>query len=76
MVDRAMTAAAKSDCRHAGCYGSLHANRAVLDDDAALARRTELSGGEQEEIGSRLAPLDLRRAEDVWIEKRQQARYR
>jgi beta-phosphoglucomutase-like phosphatase (HAD superfamily) len=56
-----MTAAAKSDNRHAGCDGSLHANRAVLDDDAALTRRTELSGGEQEEVGEQVCLARLAR---------------
>ena len=52
---------------------AVDADGAVLDDDAVLARRIELPGREQEEIGSRLAPLDLRGAEDVRIEERQQA---
>ena len=76
MVHWAMATAAKSDDGHAGGDGSLYANGAVFDDDAMLARRIELPGCEEEEIGSRLSPLDLRGAEDVRIEERQQAGYR
>jgi hypothetical protein len=76
MVDWAMTPAAKPDNRHAGRDGSLHADRAVFDHDAALARRVELPGCEEEEVGSGLAPRDLRGAEDVRIEERQQPGYR
>lgn len=71
-----MSAAAKPDNRHPGRNGSRDANGAVFDDDAMLARRIELPGREKEEIGSRLSPLDLRGAKDVWLEERQQAGYR
>jgi len=76
MVDCAMSAAAKPDDRHAGRDGRRDANGAVFDDDAVLARRIELPGCEEEEIGSRLSPFDLRGAEDVRLEERQQAGYR
>ena len=76
MIDRAMATAAKSDDRHAGGDGSRHANGAVFDYDALLARRIELPGREEEEIGSGLAARDLRGAEDVWLEERQQSGYR
>ena len=72
MVGGAMTATAKPDDRHAGRDCSRHTDRAVFNDDAMLARRIELPGCEQEEIGRRLPPFDLRGAEDVRIEERQQ----
>ena len=55
MVGRAMTAAAKPDDRHPGRDCGRDANGAVFDHDAVLARRIELAGCEQEEIGRRLA---------------------
>lgn len=76
MVGGTMSAAAKPDNRHPRRDGSGHANGAVFDHDALLARRIELPGREEEEIWSRLSPLDLRGAEDVWLEERQQAGYR
>ena len=71
-----MSAAAKSHDRHAGRDGGGDADGAVFYDDALLARRIELPGREQEEIGRRLSPLDLRGAEDVRFEERQQPGYR
>src|SRR5271169_4082424 len=71
-----MATAAKSDDRHAGRDGSLYADAAVFDDDAVLARRIELPGREQEKVGSGLASRDLRGAEDVGFEERQQPGYR
>ena len=76
MVGGAVPTAAKSDDRHAGRDGSLDADRAVFDHDAVLARRVELPGCEQEEVGSGLAPRNLRGAEDMRIEERQQPGYR
>ena len=76
MISGAVTPAAEPDDRHAGRGGSLDAHGAVFDHDAVLARRIELPCREQEEVGSRLSPLDLRGAEDVRIEERQQPRYR
>jgi hypothetical protein len=70
MVGRAMTTSAKSDDRHGGRDGGRDTDRAVFNHDAVLARRIELLGREEEEIGSRLPPLDLRGAEHVRIEER------
>ena len=70
MIGWAVTTAAKSNDWHAGRDGSLDADRAVFDHDAVLARRIELLGREEEEVGSRLPPLDLRGAEHVRIEER------
>ena len=70
MVGRTMTAAAKPDNRHAGRDGSRHTNGAVFDDDAVLARRLEVPGGEQKEVGGGLAARDLRGAKDMRIKER------
>ena len=48
------------------------AGDAVFDDDTRLGHRTELLCGEQKEIWGGLAACDLRGAEDVRIEERQQ----
>ena len=76
MVDWTMTPAAKSHDRHAGGDGRRHADSTVFDYDALLARRIELPGREQEEVGGGLTLGDLRGAEDVRIEERQQPGYR
>src|ERR1700730_9886830 len=76
MIGWAVTTPAKSDDRHDGRDRSLPAHRAVFHHDAVLARRIELPGCEQEEVGSGLAPVDLRGAEDVRIEERQRPGYR
>ena len=76
MICGAMTTATKSDDRHAGRDGGRDAHRTVFDHDAVLPRCVELPGGEKEEVGSGLPPLDLRSAKDVRMEERQQAGYR
>ena len=76
MTRGAVASAAEADHRHAGRHGSLDPDRAVLNDDAVLVQHIELPRCEQKKIGCRLAPLDLRGAEDVRIEKRQQTSHR
>ena len=76
MIGRAVPTAAKSDDRHTRRDCCCDADGAVLDDDAVLLRHTELPGCKQKEVGRGLALRDLRRAEDVRIEKRQQPGHR
>src|SRR6266550_4606723 len=68
-----MAAAAKADNRHLGGDRRLDAGSAVLDDDAALWRHAEPPRSEQEKVGGGLAGCDLDGAEDVRVEKAQQA---
>src|SRR5215467_14197533 len=72
MVGGTMTAAAKPDNRHAGRERGLHANGAVFNHNAALARGLKLLRGEQKKVGGGLSPRDLRGAEDMRIKERQQ----
>src|SRR5438105_7236903 len=76
MVGGTMTATAKPDDRHPGRDRRLHADGAVFDYEAALARHIEPPCREQEEVGRGLASRDLRGAENMRIEERQQPRHR
>src|SRR5215475_5356452 len=60
-----MAAAEKAEHSHAGSDGPGDPGHAVLDDDAVLRHRLHLLGGEQEEVGRRLAALDLGRRENM-----------
>ena len=67
-----MAAAAKADDRNLGGDGCLDAGDAVLDHGAIAGPGTELLRREEEQIGGRLTESDLRGAEHVRVEKRQE----
>ena len=67
-----MAAAAKADDRHSGGDRCLNAGDAVLDHSAVSGPRTETLRREKEQVGGRLAEGDLRGAEHVRVEERQQ----
>src|SRR5215469_1151605 len=69
---RAMTAAAETDHWHAGGNRSFDSRNTVLNYNARFRCRAQTFGGEQEQIGCRLAVSDLNGAEYVRIEKWQE----
>src|SRR5262249_19035303 len=70
---RAMAAAAEANHRHASSNRSFDARNTVLHHYAVFRRRTETLRGEQEQIRRWLPDRDLRGAEHVGLEERQQA---
>ena len=71
-----MAAAAEADHRHASGNRSFDSRNTVLHHNAVFRRRAETLRGEQEQIGRGLAVRDLRGAEHMRVEKRQQAGHR
>src|SRR4051794_7891285 len=69
MAKRAMRSAEEADGDHAGAPGRPDPVHAVLDHDAACGRERRRLGRVEEEVRRGLSALDLRRAEDVRLER-------
>src|SRR6516164_9711907 len=71
-----MAAAAKADHGHASGDRSFDSGRAVLDNDAVFRPHVQLTGRKQEKIGGRFSTRNLRGAEDMRLEQRQEPGHR